>query len=93
MNTEEIVIQSLKEIYQQMGIAEEVSPETIIYGSETGINSLSLLLLIVNIEGAVLAKFNKFITLTYDRSENIENSPFYSVANLSRHIDQLLQQA
>ena len=86
---ENIVIACLQTIYRELGIDEEVSSNTIIYGPDQGINSLSLVRLIVDIEEAVLNNTGKNIVLADDRSLSMKNSPFYSVETLTSYINSL----
>jgi hypothetical protein len=88
--TEKIVISSLKTIYNELGIDEEVTSKTIIYGPDNGINSLSLVRLIVDIEEAVLNNSGKFIVLADDRSLSMKNSPFLSVETLTSYVNTLV---
>jgi hypothetical protein len=85
--TEKIVIESLNSVYQVMGMESTADKESLIYGTGDGINSLSLLLLIVTIEENIMNETGKKIVLAYDRATKPEDSPFYSVKNLSAFIE------
>ncbi len=90
--TEEIVKSCLQNIYEELGIHNEVNNATIIYGPEEGINSLSLVRLIVDIEEMVLTNSGKNIVLADDRALSMKNSPFYSVTTLSAYITTLIHE-
>jgi acyl carrier protein len=90
--TEKIVISSLQLIYTELGIDSGIDKDTIIYGPSDGINSLSLVRLIVEIEEAVLETLGKNIVLADDRSLSMKNSPFYSVGTLTEYINSLINE-
>ncbi len=90
--TEKIVISSLQLIYKELGIDSIADLNTVIYGPAEGINSLSLIRLIVEIEEAVLETMGKNIVLADDRSLSMKNSPFYSVGTLTEYINSLINE-
>lgn len=90
--TEKIVITCLRAIYDELGIAEEITSNTLIYGPDEGINSLSLVRLIVDIEESVLNNSGKNIVLADDRSLSMKNSPFASVQTLTMYVNTLIDE-
>jgi hypothetical protein len=90
--TEKIIIESLKAIYSELGIEEAVTSKTIIYGPDQGINSLSLVRLIVDVEEGVMGSSGKNIVLADDRSLSMKHSPFFSVETLTSYVDSLLKE-
>jgi hypothetical protein len=92
LETEYIVIRCLQQIYNELGKTESISSETIIYGPSQGINSLSLVRLIVDIEEEVTNALGKNIVLADDRSLSMKNSPFFSVKTLTAYINALLNE-
>jgi acyl carrier protein len=89
---ESIVKTALQAIYSELGINEEVTSETIIYGPDQGINSLSLVRLIVDLEELVLEATGKNIVLADSRSLSMTNSPFFTVSTLTAYISILLNE-
>jgi acyl carrier protein len=61
---------------------ESVSEETGLHGDEAGIDSLSLVSLIVDIEGEVGNRFGREIVLADEKAMSRRNSPYRTVGAL-----------
>jgi acyl carrier protein len=70
----------------------EKSPETPIYGVDSGFDSLGLVNFIVTVEEGVEREFGETIVLGDDRALSHEPSPFVSVRALADYIDVLLSE-
>jgi acyl carrier protein len=68
------------------------APDTPLYGSESALDSLGLINLIVAVEQRVEQRLRVPITLADDRALSQEVSPFSSVQALVDYIDKLLQE-
>lgn len=68
----------------------EVVQETILFGLNSKIDSLSLVSVIVDLESYFFDELQVEISLTDDRAMTREISPFLSVSNLADYIEVLL---
>lgn len=57
--------------------------DTPLYGGESGIDSLSLVRLIVAVEAATLQRFGRPVTLADERAMSLRNSPFRTAGTLA----------
>jgi acyl carrier protein len=69
----------------------QVSSKTILFGSDSEIDSLALVSLVVDLEAALSEDYED-ISLTDDRAMTREKSPFTSVASLKEYIFELLSE-
>jgi acyl carrier protein len=60
----------------------DVTESTPLYGGEDGIDSLSLVSLIVDIEGRVSDAFGRVVVLADEKAMSERNSPYRSVGTL-----------
>ena len=70
----------------------EKDPSTILYGSKSKLDSLSLINLIVNVEQLTEERFHVPITLADERALSQAVSPFSTVEALATYIDALLKE-
>lgn len=68
------------------------SPETPIYGSDSGFDSLGLINFVVAVEEGIERDMGVTILLSDDRSLSQEPSPFETVRTLVEYIDGLLSE-
>jgi len=71
----------------------KVDNQTLLFGPDAQIDSLSLVSLIVDIEGALNSEYNLSISLTDDRAMTREISPFTDVQALKTYILELTGEA
>ncbi|MGZ3808016.1 MAG: hypothetical protein ACXVCE_08020, partial [Bacteriovorax sp.] len=64
--------------------------ETALYGSDSEIDSLGLINLVVAIEQQIEESFGQMITLADDRALSMEISPFSTISTLVEYIEFLL---
>jgi acyl carrier protein len=62
----------------------EVKPDTPLYGGDGGVDSLSLVRLIVAIEAAVASRFGRHIALVDEKALSMRKSPFRTAATLAQ---------
>jgi acyl carrier protein len=61
---------------------ENISDTTPVFGGDDGIDSLSLVRLVVELEGAVEQQFNVHVALADEKAMSMRNSPYRSVGSL-----------
>jgi len=90
----EIVINQVNELVDTMPDDQkfEVSKDTILFGNNSNIDSLSLVSLIVDLEGLFAAEHNIDLSLTDDRAMTREQSPFDNITTLVDYIDELVSE-
>lgn len=69
-----------------------VNENTVLFGKESAIDSLSLVSIIVDLETIFSADYNQDISLTDDRAMTRSVSPFSSISNLVDYIFELVNQ-
>ncbi len=84
---DELVINAVKEILDDETAV--VKSETVLLGNDAVVDSMGLVNLIVDIEGA-LADNDVEITLTSEKAMSQRNSPFRTVEALTDYIKELL---
>ena len=84
----EIVIASLKEVFEQNGIAPPASltEETVLVGADPVLDSLGVVQLIVEVEQRVEQDHGISVTLANDKAMSQKNSPFRTVGVLADHV-------
>ena len=83
----ELVINAVNEILDDENVA--VTEKTVLLGNEAAVDSMGLVNLIVDIEGA-LADIDVEVTLTSEKAMSQRNSPFRTVESLTDYIKELL---
>lgn len=74
----------------QYDTLENVSDNTPLFGGEDGIDSLSLVRLIVDIEQRVDEEFSKSVSLADERAMSAKRSPYRSAGSLADFVTQHL---
>lgn len=95
MNKEElykIVIKQLEDLSETLPEDQKflVSRETILFGRGSSIDSMSLVSVIVDLEGFFFDEIGLEISLTDDKAMTREISPFDNVSNLVDYLDELI---
>jgi acyl carrier protein len=88
-NDRRLVFNSLKQNTSQVSIGLD-SP---LFGSESQLDSLDLINLIVGLEKVIEENYDQIIVLADDRALSQDVSPFTSISTLSEYIDLLLLEA
>ena len=89
---DQLIFNAIEEINQQLEEDNKLSKsmETILFGENGKLDSLGLINLIVAVEQNIEDTFNVSITLADEKAMSQEDSPFESVASLSKYIELLI---
>jgi acyl carrier protein len=87
----EVVIENVKNLIDTYPIDQqfEINEDTILFGNESLIDSLSLVTVIVDLETAFANDYDKEISLTDDRAMTRKISPFDTINTLVEYIVEL----
>ena len=88
----ELVVNQLLELNETLPNNERfnVNEKTALFGSNSNIDSLSLVSVIVDLEETLSSNYNLDISLTDDRAMTREISPFNNVASLVDYIEEII---
>ena len=88
-----IVFQAIDLVNEQNDQDEliEKSETTSLYGSDSKLDSLGLINLIVSVEQIIEEVFDITITLADERAMSQKNSPFRTIGSLTNYIEILLE--
>ena len=93
-NVELIIMNSLSAINDELDDVDKIdfNADSLLFGVNCPLDSLSLVSLIVDIEAELNAQLDEPISLMDDRAVMREKSPFESVPNLKEYIMELLNE-
>ena len=88
----EVVAKAVAELAEDMGFPALVNPveTTPLFGGDDGIDSLSLVRLVADIERAAAREFGKKVVLADERAMSRRNSPFRTVGTLGELLNERL---
>mgnify|MGYP003442148534 FL=1 len=88
----EIVIKQVQELNETLPENQQfsVNEDTILFGNNSNIDSLSLVSVIVDLESVFSDEYGKEISLTDDRAMTREINPFSSIRNLVDYIAEVV---
>jgi len=88
----EIVLSAINELNADLAISDLRDPadSTVLYGDESDLDSLSLVMLIGDIEARVNDDFDANLVIASERALSLRRSPFRTVGSLIEYIEQLL---
>jgi len=88
------IYNSVDSLNAQLPTEEHIakSNDTTLFGSDSKIDSLGLINLIVTVEQNIEDEFDIPITLADERAMSQENSPFRTVGSLADYIEMLLDE-
>ena len=91
----EVVRKSVTELAEDMGFPALVNPveSTLLFGGDDGIDSLSLVRLVADIEREAETALGKTVVLADDRAMSRRHSPFRTVGALSELLYERLGEA
>ncbi len=94
-STETIVIDCLNAILDQRGVARppNLDRATVVFGGGGLLDSMGIVMLVVDLEQAVCTETGKAVTLADDRAMSQRSSPYRSVGALEDYIDAQLNGA
>ncbi len=92
-DTFELVREVVSEIGKEHGYEGLVNPtaETPVFGGDSGIDSLTLVRIVAELERAAEAKFGRNVVLADERAMSRRNSPFRTVGTLSEFLAERLK--
>jgi acyl carrier protein len=81
----ELIAEAVKELNEELQYEtlERVNDDTPLFGGDDGIDSLSLVRLVLDVEQRVDARFNKAISLADEKAMSARRSPYRSVGALA----------
>ncbi len=91
---EQIIIKTLVELNEELEDESLFNPnsKTKLYGTSNGIDSLSLVSFITDLEEKISDEFNKEIVLADEKAMSAKTSPFRNVETLTLYIKTLLEE-
>jgi acyl carrier protein len=94
VNTFDIVRSAVMELNEELcyDSLRSITPETPLFGGEEGIDSLSLVRLVAEIERKVEEDLDCNIVLADDRTLSMSESPFRTVGALTGLVDERLEE-
>ena len=92
---EKIVIDCLRDLAEDVdaSISEELDRETRLYGAKSGLDSISLVSLITDVEERVADVFSVAIVLADERAMSQRNSPFRRVGTFCDYVVTLINES
>jgi acyl carrier protein len=83
-----IIRSAVEELNEELGYESltEVGPDTPIFGDSDGIDSLSLVTLVVDLEREVARLFGRRVVLADARAMSLRNSPYRTAGSLANLI-------
>lgn len=98
MNTnhtiESVVYEAIKEINEQLPKEQQIplNLESCLFDGNTGLDSISLVTLIITVEQNIQESFGKIISLADEKAMSQKNSPFKTVESLIEYTSNLVEQ-
>jgi len=89
---EEVIINAYNDYLKEQDIEGEGNSDTLLFGSESEVDSMGFVNLIMDIE-AYFHDQGHMITLTYEEAMAGESSPFRTVTGLTDFILELIEEA
>ena len=88
----ELVKSAVKELSDELGYEglRQPSADTVLFGGAEGIDSLSLVQIVAEVERAVEDKFGKRVVLADERAMSRRQSPFRTVGTLAELVEERL---
>jgi|TARA_B100001105_G_scaffold254435_1_gene250281 acyl carrier protein len=88
------IYKSIDEVNSQMSKDEQLikSPDTVLYGESSSIDSIGLINIIVTVEQNIEDDFEKSITLADQKAMSQKQSPFKTVESLAKYIQILIEE-
>ena len=90
---EKIIIQTLKELNEELENEEFLNPssKTKLYGGSGALDSLALVSFIADLEEKISDEFDKDIVLADEKAMSAKTSPFRNIESLTSYIKSLLE--
>lgn len=97
LNDKDRILTIILEVVKEIGEDSEndqlmnATSDTLLYGNEGSLDSMSLVYLVSNMEKRVKEEFGKNIVIVNKRAMSVKNSPFKDVKTLADFIELLLK--
>ncbi len=91
-NISNTVLEGLKDALLQRGQSDVAEASTRLIGSNSVLDSLGLVTLVIDLEQKIEEQYGVSVTLTDDRAMSQKNSPFQTVQSLADYIYSLTQE-
>lgn len=88
----EIIFKSIEDINKENDIEVLKDLETKLFGSDSELDSILLVNLIVSVEESIEELSGEYIPIADERAFSLEESPFKSIETLVDHIETLLNE-
>lgn len=88
----EIIFSSIDDINEENNINIIKDKETKLFGSDSELDSILLVNLIVSVEESIEEKTDKYVPIADERAFSLEHSPFKNIETLANHIETLLNE-
>jgi acyl carrier protein len=88
----DVIFKSIEEFNQQNDVQLESKVDTILFGSQSQLDSMDVVHLLVSIEENINSKFDTSISIADERAMSQKNSPFKTVSTLSEYVLLLLNE-
>ena len=90
----QVVLDAVAALNEELGYEEleKASEDTVLHGGETGLDSLSLVSLIVDVEERVAAAFGRAVALADEKALSRRQSPYRTVGTLVALIRERLEE-
>lgn len=91
----ELIFRALRSLNEEFPEDRQIpiNEDTVLFGAQSLLDSLSLVSVIVDVEGAIGDEFGQNVALTDDRAMNQDISPFTDVRALTSYIVMLLNES
>jgi len=89
---QEVIISAFNEYLETQDIEGEVNPDTILFGSESTLDSMGLVNVVIDIESYFHGQGHR-ISLTSERAMSRKSSPFRTVTTLTDFVVELMEEA
>lgn len=90
----ELIYETIDELNQTLAPEMQLSksPETVLFGEGSTIDSLGLVGLIVGVEQRAAEQLEAVITIVNEKAMSLRNSPFRTVGTLADYVSELIQE-
>jgi len=87
-----IIIGIVKELGEELEDKELIfaNNDTVLFGHQGNIDSITLVRLIADIEDKVYEEYNQIIIIADERAMSQRTSPFLTIASLARYVGKLI---
>lgn len=89
-NMIDLIYEAIDELNETLDTPIEKSDCTQLFGSDSRLDSMGLVSLIVTVERLIDEKYGKTVTLASEKAFSRSSSPFRTVQTLSEYISELL---